>query len=403
MRLPELRRVLLSLIGPRPDTQSAALLGEREWRLVSDMAAQHRLQPYLHARLEREELTIALPATIRDAWRAAHRASGIDALVKRKVLLETDRLLTAHGIRAVALKGAWVAWHGYRAPAERPMRDIDLLVAKEQALAAFHLLLADGYRQEEAAARTPRESIEHDKHLPPLLAPDGTRLELHVRLWERSTAIGRPMPPDDSAAMLARAGSLGDDPVAYLSPDDRLVHGVIHGAYSNRLDGGPLTLIDLATMVEQGGIDWSAFWTRAANGGWLRGAVLLFQLTERYCSEGLAGKTQCPAEVEAEVLAGAPELLLQDLGARKAVGLVAALSGKIRHGDTVGAFGTAFQRLRGRDRAIRPGDTEQAPLESFGRWAWRRSGETAKALADPDVRGAAREAARLGEWLDGKR
>ena len=257
-RPAELRRLLLGLacgrsIHPPP-------LAPADWRKLCHMAEQHRLEPVLHARCDDDTSQLAPPPDVRERWRAAYRTSGLMALAMRKEALDTAALLARHGIRAVALKGAYAAWHAYPRPALRPMRDIDFLVAKDQALQAFGTLVESGYRQEEPGPRTPRESLDHDKHLPPLLGPGGIRIELHMRLWERSEAIGRAMPADASAAMFARAETVtADDPLFYLQREDRLVHCIVHGAYSNRLDGGPLTLLDLAALVRQGGIEWPRF------------------------------------------------------------------------------------------------------------------------------------------------
>jgi hypothetical protein len=283
------------------------------------------------------------------------------------------------------------------------MRDVDLLVTEDKALAAFALLLANGYRQEEASARTPEQSLAHDKHLPPLLAPDGIRIELHIRLWERSEAIGWPMPADQSAAMLARAAPWYDDPVNYLSTEDRLVHCVIHGAYSNRLNGGPLTLLDIAAMVRQGGIDWSGFWRRADSEGWARGAGLLFHLTEQFCRKGMVAETGCPVQIEPEVWESAPDLLLQDLDARKTVGMVAGVASRMRQQGLRGAAASLFGRARGLDRPRHAPDTISEPGEDFRHWAVRRVGETASALLTRDVRRQARGTSRLGAWLDASR
>lgn len=403
LRPDELRRILLDLIGQEARPALVFNLDHGDWRGLSAMAAQHRIQPYLHAHMQRSGADIRIPAPILNQWQAAYRTSGIRALAKRKVLLETSALLASGGIRAVALKGAWAAWHAYPAPAERPMRDVDLLIGEERVLDAFRLLLAQGYRQEEASARTPEQSLVHDKHLPPLLAPNGIRLELHMRLWERSEAIGWAMPADDSAGMLARAATIGSDPILYLSAEDRVVHAVVHGAYSNRLNGGPLTLLDIAAMVRLGRVDWPSFWQRAECGGWARGAALLFHLADRYCRKGLLEETGCALTLEPEVWVNAPRLLLQDLEARKSVGMVAGVTSRMREDGLRGAAAATLERFRGRGRGIHHESASEVPRESFARWAARRLGESASALSSGEVRAVARGTNRLGEWLDGGR
>lgn len=400
-----MRRLLLGLIGPSPEGAALEGLSDRDWQLVDRMAAQHRLQPLLHARIERGNLSLAPPAPVREGWRTAYRESALRALALRKEALDIHARLAAAGIAAVALKGAYAAWHLYPAPAERPMRDLDFLLPSGRALEAFELLCAQGFRQEELAARPAAQVVATDKHLPPLLSPHGTRVELHMRLWERPESLGRVMPPDESAAMLARAAPVcDDDPLVYLAPEDMLVHFVIHGACSNRLDAGPLVLVDLDHLLAGQAIDWPAFWDRAGRGGYARGAALLLHLADRWRRPGLLRLSQCPVAVDEALLDAAPDLLLQDPAQRKQIGLLSELAGRRAGEAATGPFATLAGRLRGRDRG-RYGEVADAagPAREEGllQWLIRRLGEGAGGLMRRDVRIAARESARLGQWLEG--
>ena len=69
-----------------------------------------------------------MPAAIAGSWRAAHRRAAITALAQCADLARTAGLLEAAGFAPIALKGAWLAHHAYPEPAQRPMRDLDLLV-----------------------------------------------------------------------------------------------------------------------------------------------------------------------------------------------------------------------------------------------------------------------------------
>lgn len=90
-RTSDLQGFLLGLIGPHADATMAARLSDRDWQSVADMAAQHRIAPFLHALIERGELQIDLPAAIREQWRSAHRTSGIRALAHPLRTLERLR------------------------------------------------------------------------------------------------------------------------------------------------------------------------------------------------------------------------------------------------------------------------------------------------------------------------
>lgn len=187
-----------------------------------------------------------------------------------------------------------------------------------------------------------------------------------------------------------------------LCAEDRLAHAVIHGAYSNRLDGGPLTLPDIAAMVRLGGIDWPGFWARAERGNWARGAALLFHLADEYCCPGVVERTRCSLVIAPAVRERAPDLLLQNLDARKTVGMVAGLASRMHEGGLAAAAGAALTRLRGQDRGLRTAGENGQPVERLARWAGRRLRETAGAVADSEVRAVARSVSRLGQWLDGQ-
>lgn len=393
-RPADLRRLLLGFVGGRPVVMSP--LAPADWRNLAAMAAGHRLEPILHVRSQAGTLPCQPPAAVAEQWRDAHRASGLAALAMRVETRATVALLESGGIRVAALKGAFTAWYGYPHAAQRPARDIDLLVPLEQALAAFDLLLANGYRPEEPGPRSPAASLHRDKHLPPLLTPSGIRVELHMRLWERSEVIGRVMPADASAALLARASRVGeDDPVRYLSAEDRLAHCIVHGVYSNRLDGGPLTLLDVTVLARHEAIDWVHFWRRAEREGWARGAALLFHLADRWCEPGLAAFARVPGAVDAELIEGAPELLLQDPSTRKTVGLIGTMALGARTGGLGGLTGTVRKRLGGDERS-RAGEGKSA-------WTLRRLGETLREASRPGTIDVARRSTRLGRWLDAER
>ncbi|ABC64527.1 nucleotidyltransferase domain-containing protein [Erythrobacter litoralis] len=402
LRLPELRRFLLGLIGPRADAGLAERLTEADWQRIDIIAAQHRLSPHLHGRLERGELDCAVPPDTRAGWQKAHRANALAVLSQRRALLEVDALLRKRGITPVALKGAWCAWHAYPAASERPMRDIDLLVGHDRALDAFAILLENGFRQEAASARTPEASLAHDKHLPPLVSPEGVRFELHMRLWERPEAIGWWMPEGEDAAMLSRATPVDvDDPVHYLAPDDMLVHFTIHAALSNRLNGGPLGLIDIDALLARSAIDWDATWDRGRSGGWDRALALILHCVDRWRRPGLLEESGCPLAIDESLLGMAPDLLLQDLGQTKTVGLLATLRGALARDGMSGVLAQLSDRARGGDRGRFMEDADIAGAHSS--WAVERLIGTVRSAVARDTRRVAGHSARLGCWLEGER
>lgn len=390
MDLPDLRRVLLDLIGTAPVTDLAALT-EGDWAELDRIAFQHRLQPLLHS-LHRSNP--AVPAPIAAMWQMAHRHHALRALVQQAELAETCALLDQAGIPSVALKGAWLAARAYPEPALRPMRDIDLLVPGAQVRAAFDLLLAAGYVQAEPAEMSLDEIVRIDKHMPPLSAPRGTRLELHHRLWERDGRLDHASPSASEETVLAQA-QRGADGIGYPAPQDLLGHVIVHAVYSHRLDCGPLVLSDVDYLLRAAEIDWPVFWTNAEAQGWRDGARLMLELVMLYRpTPRIDFSTDRGGPAPAELIAAAPDLLLQELDTRATAGLAAET---IRKGPARLARRMTGQRQVAGEEAV---SRASAGAGEKLAWAGSRALRTLRDLARPDVRRQSRQLAALSQWLD---
>ncbi len=349
-----------------------------QWEALDQRAAEHRLQPLLHARWGDHE---AVPEAIRAAWGEAYRSSAILALHQRAELLAIVELLARAGIPALALKGAWLAWHAYAAPAERPLRDLDLLVPIESAVAAQELLLTEGFVQDDPGALPLGEWAKRFKHLPALTSPGGTVVELHTRLWDED---GRNPPQPEGLFERAIAGR--DHPqLLYPAPPDMLMHLAVHAAF-HRFDGGPLMLVDFERLLATTAFDWPAIWQRAASEGWARAAALALAGTDRWLRPGLHDEVQCPAAVPDELLDELPLILAKPQAARE--GDIAAA--KLARADLSGR--EKLRRvLARRERFV--------GLGGFLRWL---GAESVTALRGRFVSSERTNAiARLDRWLSG--
>ncbi len=277
MDVRALRLALLDLVGIVRAELPA--LGADDWERLDRMAAQRRLQPLLHARRGADA---AMPAFIADSWRTAWRIAAIEALAQRAELIELVAVLRGAGFAPLALKGAWLARHAYPEPAMRPMFDLDLLVARDEALDAYAALKRAGCVQLDPGELPLETLLDYEKHLPPLRAPRGTVIELHHRLWEPDGRMDHATPREDRAGLLARA-VIDADGIAYPGGEDMLAHLAIHAAYSHRFDCGPRVLADIDMLLRAAAIDWPRWWARAEDEGWREGARLLLELVARYC------------------------------------------------------------------------------------------------------------------------
>ncbi len=390
MDRPALRRVLLELAGtgPAPDLSG---LGAKDWAELNRIAGLHRLQPLLHAQHRGRD---TIPAEIAAEWQAARRIAALRAMAQQADLAETCALLERAGFAPIALKGAWLAVHAYPEAAQRPMRDIDLLVTPEIVIPAYETLLGAGCTLAKPSEMTLDEVVRLDKHMPPLITPRGTVVELHQRLWERDGRLDHASPTGDETALRARS-QIAADGLRYLAPQDLLAHLIVHAVYSHRLDCGPLVLADIDLLLRAAPIDWPRFWADAAAQGWRGGARLLLELTAHYRPGAMIDFSADAGEpAPTKLLTAAPDLLLQELDSRASAGLAAAT---LKAGPAKLAERIAGRRkVKGEAAVTRQTGYEGGALA----WAGSRILRSLRDLSRGDVRDQSRQLAALSKWLD---
>lgn len=390
MDLPALRRVLLDLAGNRhsPDLKP---LTTADWDALDRMAGLHRLRPLLHAA---HSSNPSIPAAIAQSWHAAYRASALGGLLQQADLAAATQLLEAAGFAPIALKGAWLTTHAYPEAAQRPMRDLDLLVRQEHAIPAFEALLGAGYFQAIPPEMPLADILRLDKHMPPLVSPRGTMIELHHRMWERDGRLDHATPQGSEDAVRARA-IVNARGVRFPAGEDMLTHLIIHAIYSHRLDCGPLLLSDIDYLLRCVEIDWPHFWARAASERWRDGARLVLELVAHWREGALIDFTADPGPpAPPALIAAAPDLLLQELSTRRSAGVLAialkaGLPGLLHRI-------TGKRTAAGEETTTREMDHEGGALG----WAASRAWRTVTELARADVRRQSRDLASLSKWLD---
>lgn len=285
--LPELQGLLLDMLSThrRVDAVVIERLNKQEWDLLMEMVRQHRLAPLLHWRLTNERADLPVPESIRDNLAATFKSSTIRALTLQRELVLTHRILDKAGVPHIALKGAYLAFHVYPHPAIRPLRDLDILVPKERALEAFQVLIDGGLTRPKQYQGDPSAAIEQDKHLPPLFSPSGNVfVELHNLLFSKRISGGRSSDLADDPHLWQRtiSQSVVDESLTYMSHADLLLHLIVHAVYDHKFNNGPLTLYDLACLLERESIDWQLFWQLAEKLQVVQGCTLCLKMTERY-------------------------------------------------------------------------------------------------------------------------
>ena len=250
--------------------QDVADLTAADWAKLLVMARQHQLGPLLHWRLGNSAGAGGVPMPFAEALAASFRKATRRSVELQAEVSRIQRIMRENEIPAVFLRGAFLAFHVYRQPALRPMRDLDLLVPEAQASAAVHALETSMLRRPGRPSEEPMVRIA---------------VEFHTRLTD--PANGRTARRTDPAfdadtwnRLISRV--VAEEEVWYLSPEDQLLHLILHALYDDPLNCRPIVLTDIAELLGQAGIHWRQFWQRAEAGNWVSGCWLLLNLAKYY-------------------------------------------------------------------------------------------------------------------------
>jgi hypothetical protein len=315
------RRWLRDLISPDRDRVRGRCgrLDESQWAQVLEIAARHRLLPMLHWRV----------AGLQPA--AAGVPPQVEALLGREMLGSTQRALAALAaaramdeafaradVPVLFLKGIHLAVAAYPQPGLRPMRDVDGLVPAGRAADALEALESIGAVRDPKLGGDIGAWGDSMHHLPAMVMPGGlVRVEIHTSLSPAhvKTRGGlRAVPAWDELWGRAATIDCVGRRIHVLSPEDLLLHLVVHAVHHHRLAIGPLALADVGFLLARVRIDWAAFWARAHEQGAERGCVLMLRLLERvWGPQPVEWGPEAPDCTAGDpVLDAASELLLQE-------------------------------------------------------------------------------------------
>lgn len=310
-------------VGP----EGIQALSEADWDQILFWAAEHRFGPCLFHSLGQAGLRMHLPRKVADVLEQTYRAATFRSLAVQSEIVRVHQLLEAAGIDHLYLKGAYLAQFAYPELGLRPMRDIDLLVARDRAMEAFQVLVNAGFLTDPADKAHPEAFLDQSNHLPRLTAPrSNVAVEVHTRL-SKSERLSRAETSMDFDALLARSimRDVGGCRTSFTATADLLVHLCLHAVYEHQFDNGPLTLCDLRWLVETSQIDWPHVWRLASAQGATRGVVLALKLTHREWPElaiDFLGADACIGPADRDVLPLAAHLMMRSFADRRDVALL---------------------------------------------------------------------------------
>lgn len=253
-------RLLLAAAPAEPDRERLGALLEAgpDWGRMVDLLLRERATLPFWRRIR--PLAGAVEPEIRERIDRLAAASELRMGVLRRRLVESLEALEDAGVEAVVLKGGALAHTLYPDPGERPMKDLDLLVAPDAAEEARQALTSAGWRRDEEGY--PEASYRRHYHLPPLRddAGSGAALEIHTGLL----LPGHPFDLDVEA-FRRRAGTarLDGRPMRVPDPVDHLVYVGLHFAWAHMLRSAAWrTARDVAVLTGTEAFGWDPFLRR---------------------------------------------------------------------------------------------------------------------------------------------
>lgn len=332
-RAVALEDVALSLICGPGQMQGPVMctLTGADWSRILGWASEHRFSPYLHYSLGVAGLRDNIPPDVAGTIAAAYRRSTLKALSMQRDMVRVSRVLDAAGVAHLFMKGAYLAQFTYPEPGLRPMRDLDLLVSRDQAMVAFNALLDAGLERNPKHMGDPAAYLANAKHLPTIRIPGGASVEVHTL----TTAPSEIMPYDPSLGRFEVLGPRGirrtvaGKDISFSGPEDLLLHICVHAVLDNQFNNGPLTLTDIFWICANHDIDWPLFWRLCEERHATRGIALVLRLLEREWPGVVIGWSEATSGIvpaEDPILAVAAHSLLRSVDARGDVALQAELS-----------------------------------------------------------------------------
>lgn len=213
-----------------------------DWLDLLRQAEREGMAPLLRQHLIESESDI--PGPIRRSLNMLHKRHQKKAKVRLKVLEEILILFNEHQLTPMLIKGAALCQSLYPAPALRPMRDIDILVSKDEVDQAQELLRSIGFAQ--STAPIPPDHY----HLPSLhKTVDDVQVcvELHRGLYPNC----QPYYPEvdfDKLLETAQMIQIGDTEVLTFSHEETL-HYLYQHAFRAPLTYEPYKLINVADII----------------------------------------------------------------------------------------------------------------------------------------------------------
>ncbi len=173
-------------------------------------------------------------------------------MIKKKDLIKVSKKFNKNKIEFVVLKGMALNIEKIYPAAIRHVRDIDILVKKEDIKKTYEILRKLGFKYANEETQDEANFL-YKHHLPPMINKRGTNIELHWRVTKEEHFQNCPL---SNIMMKKKLKSSIEKEVFIPDVSSLIFHTIYHGIIHHNLDHGPQFLFDLRKIFEYNNSQW---------------------------------------------------------------------------------------------------------------------------------------------------
>jgi hypothetical protein len=248
-------------------------LSSSDWDVLIEDSGRYGLAPLLYHHLRTLHSDIPIPANVMERLRHIYLQSAGRGMHLYHELGKVLRLLRHANIPVIVLKGAHLAELVYGNIALRPMRDVDVLVHKDDLMRVEAVLLGMGYAPAECHRQIAKDNFNFVYGLP--------NQELFVEVhWNFMPSMYRFKIDIDGQWERSKQATIAGVEVSVLCPEDLLLYLCRHTSAWHLFEMGLKPLYDIFETIRYYGkeIDWKQVQLRSEQWGEAKCVYLTFRL-----------------------------------------------------------------------------------------------------------------------------
>ena len=227
------------------NNKNSNALSSSHFSLLSKIFIYGRSEIYLLKFLEENQIIEFNTSNLKDL----SDQRSVKSLKSIQELLKLSKVLNENKIDFIPLKGAQLILFYYRNLSLRPIRDIDILVKKEEISKIIEILFDQGFsfKDKKTLKGFDQKNFTDNKYsLLPMYNKHGVCIEIHYKIFDQTTCSLSNQLWEDSVNI-----SLGKTKLNKISPELLSLHLIYHSISKQGIDVGIQSIIDLSLLFSK--------------------------------------------------------------------------------------------------------------------------------------------------------